>query len=1312
MDIAGEIRNDPEKGARLLESEYKAGLTTLARRLCADEGDAEELVNRTFAEVVRSIDTYLEQSAFFGWMCQILVNLRSKDLRRKSNRTVAVTEGVDELPDEDSPARLFRDVDASLLRDAVQSLPGDMREAVVLRYFMDLPLRRMAKILCVPEGTVNSRLHYARLALAAKLGAATRKPGGRMLLLGLLLAAGLAVGGGLYTLGTAVFESHAENAESAEIESHAENAESAEIESHAENAEMEPHAESGGGSGEAEPPPVVRTLSTTTPYAAMNAKTLLAAASLALAAAPVSVSAQAQGNLVGLWTFARENPLEAKVGPDALEATGRHSLATSATTNALYAVTDAAALDGRAGVLAAPVSSGIALPIAGNLSTDWCLTFDFRVPVYADWVSLFQLNQNNTGDSSLYLKNGSQIGLGQYDTVGTASEVVGRWHQVVVSCSAGQAYVWFDGSKIDRVRNWNLSGLSWIVLGIDGGGDDNLIWFDEARLYDGARPADVFPDGENAAVFAPDRDDGAPVVALGRVSSRYGSVTLPVSVLSPGDEACSLAAVVAPDGGEASRFALAASAAAGSQSFEIPGLGWATGASGTVFVEATGLSRGRTAASAAQSFRFSTGGAAASLVGHWTFSRDNPLEAKVGQDALEGTGRSPVATSATTNALYGIGDAAVLGDRVGVLAIPKGAGALLPVPEGVVDTWCLSFDFYVPQYFQWFSFFSLTQSNNQDGWLFLRNGTDIGLSTYHTLNNFVGSWHQLVISMDGGTGTLWCDGTKLAQSRSWTLPPGGWILLSMDNDGDDNLLYFDEVRLYDEARPGDVFPDGANATVYAPDRDDGTPSVSLGAVSYAGGTLSLSVAVDDPGDDACSLSARIAGPGGTVVERPLAASAGGGTHAFDVALGDVPAGAYSVSVVATGLSRGKSATSAEATVFATDPAAAVFGEAHDYAVSVQRLTATGTLETLGEGENTLYLLATGTDGVTRSLASQAVAEPGAFSLSGLFPGRGSVEARVVCSNSVDGAVWHVAALPAATLALGSDTSRYHRAAGAAAVADWNDPAAWTGGLLNTAGFPTADSQTWFDASGAATTTRLPAGTWTAGEMHFEAAGVTNVFAGEGMDVSFLDTSMWFWGEGDYLGISNATFRCDGFGFRAPDMTIRVDGGRLAPMAAVDLGDTQGPRARLELVNGGLVETFAEFRFGAEDSVLFVDGGAFRSQGALSLQNGGATIDVAIPEAPPAEALVSVATMSRPYGASYAFAVNIVENRSKTPGLVPVLACSGGIPDGLVELGSVPYPERRERLFFGYDGTAAETGTLRTGVWYRSNPVLPTLILIR
>jgi len=39
IDIVDEIRNDPAKGARRLEAEYRAGLFTLARRLCQDDGE-------------------------------------------------------------------------------------------------------------------------------------------------------------------------------------------------------------------------------------------------------------------------------------------------------------------------------------------------------------------------------------------------------------------------------------------------------------------------------------------------------------------------------------------------------------------------------------------------------------------------------------------------------------------------------------------------------------------------------------------------------------------------------------------------------------------------------------------------------------------------------------------------------------------------------------------------------------------------------------------------------------------------------------------------------------------------------------------------------------------------------------------------------------------------------------------------------------------------------------------------------------------------------------------------------------------------
>ena len=63
-------------------------------------------------------------------------------------------QGVD--LDDEAGDRIFREVDASLLRDAIAELPADMKEALMLRYFMDLPVSRVARILSAPQGTVPS----------------------------------------------------------------------------------------------------------------------------------------------------------------------------------------------------------------------------------------------------------------------------------------------------------------------------------------------------------------------------------------------------------------------------------------------------------------------------------------------------------------------------------------------------------------------------------------------------------------------------------------------------------------------------------------------------------------------------------------------------------------------------------------------------------------------------------------------------------------------------------------------------------------------------------------------------------------------------------------------------------------------------------------------------------------------------------------------------------------------------------------------------------------------------------------------------
>ena len=125
------LRTDRESGAKLLEREYKARLCAVARRLGVDETEAEALAYRTIDEAVRAIDGYTEQSALFPWLCKILVNSHAKDVRRKSNATV---DFVAELPEPTAPEvqadgsqTIVEAVYAELLRDAIDSLPADMR---------------------------------------------------------------------------------------------------------------------------------------------------------------------------------------------------------------------------------------------------------------------------------------------------------------------------------------------------------------------------------------------------------------------------------------------------------------------------------------------------------------------------------------------------------------------------------------------------------------------------------------------------------------------------------------------------------------------------------------------------------------------------------------------------------------------------------------------------------------------------------------------------------------------------------------------------------------------------------------------------------------------------------------------------------------------------------------------------------------------------------------------------------------------------------------------------------------------------------
>ncbi|TPQ23684.1 hypothetical protein FGD71_002885 [Streptomyces sporangiiformans] len=58
---------------------------------------------------------------------------------------------------------------ALAVAEELESMPAAQRQVLVLRYYADLPIREIALVLHVPEGTIKSRLHTAQAAMRARL---------------------------------------------------------------------------------------------------------------------------------------------------------------------------------------------------------------------------------------------------------------------------------------------------------------------------------------------------------------------------------------------------------------------------------------------------------------------------------------------------------------------------------------------------------------------------------------------------------------------------------------------------------------------------------------------------------------------------------------------------------------------------------------------------------------------------------------------------------------------------------------------------------------------------------------------------------------------------------------------------------------------------------------------------------------------------------------------------------------------------------------------------------------------------------------
>jgi RNA polymerase sigma-70 factor (ECF subfamily) len=154
---------------------------TLARYLTRNDHDAEDVVQDAYLRAHTYQDSFRGEGpgSARAWLLTIVRNTAYSWRRREGKSALATefdeTRHSDSVADEQPEAALLRGATRDMLRRAIDQLPPEFREVIILRELEGLSYREIGDVVGVPAGTVMSRLARARERLQRALRAEDRE---------------------------------------------------------------------------------------------------------------------------------------------------------------------------------------------------------------------------------------------------------------------------------------------------------------------------------------------------------------------------------------------------------------------------------------------------------------------------------------------------------------------------------------------------------------------------------------------------------------------------------------------------------------------------------------------------------------------------------------------------------------------------------------------------------------------------------------------------------------------------------------------------------------------------------------------------------------------------------------------------------------------------------------------------------------------------------------------------------------------------------------------------------------------------------
>ena len=164
----------------VLVERYQTRLVNYLYRMVRNLEEAHDLTQEVFIRVYQALDRYDSQYRFSTWLFRVAQNAAIDVIRKRRIQLVPLTRRADEgrestvdleLPD-GQPSALEtlqgRELDASI-RSAIDALPWEYRELILLRHYGELAYEEIAELKAMPLGTVKNKLFRARQMLKQQL---------------------------------------------------------------------------------------------------------------------------------------------------------------------------------------------------------------------------------------------------------------------------------------------------------------------------------------------------------------------------------------------------------------------------------------------------------------------------------------------------------------------------------------------------------------------------------------------------------------------------------------------------------------------------------------------------------------------------------------------------------------------------------------------------------------------------------------------------------------------------------------------------------------------------------------------------------------------------------------------------------------------------------------------------------------------------------------------------------------------------------------------------------------------------------------